>query len=103
MRARPQQALHPLDHIGVDSCSAMSVSTERLDFLYLDPSEEAITSVELNGVGGGDSKVVGRGPLLVLCADSEGNEIFIVDPSGVYLKSSPSQPRLRIFGQQRMK
>ncbi len=58
------------------------MSTERLDFLYLDPSEEAITSVELNGVGGGDSKVGGRGPLLVLCADSEGNEIFIVDPSG---------------------
>ena len=29
--------------------------------------------------------------------------MFIVDPAGVYLKSSHSQARLRIFGQQRMK
>ena len=28
---------------------------------------------------------------------------FIVDPAGVYLKSSASQSRLRILGQQRMK
>ena len=55
-------ALHPLDYIGIDTCSAMSVSTELLDFLYIDSSQEAIKSVELNGVGGSDSLVGGRGP-----------------------------------------
>jgi hypothetical protein len=97
------EALHLLDHIGIDTCSAMSVSTEFEDFLFVDKSEEAIRSVALNGVGGGSSEVGGRGPLLVKTNDSEGNEVFIVDPAGVYLKSSISQARLRIFGQQRLK
>ena len=29
--------------------------------------------------------------------------VFVVDPAGVYLKSSALQPRLRILGQQKMK
>lgn len=43
-------ALHPLDHVGIDTCSARSVSTERDDFLFIDKLEEAVHSVELNGV-----------------------------------------------------
>jgi hypothetical protein len=51
------KALHPLDYIGVDTCSAMSVSTEICDFLYLDKSEAAVRSVSLGGIGGNGSKV----------------------------------------------
>jgi hypothetical protein len=96
-------ALHPLDHIGIDTCSALSVSTERSDFLYLDKSEAAVRSVSLGGIGGNGSKVRGRGPLLLKTMDVNGKMVFVVDPAGVYLKSSASQPRLRILGQQKMK
>ena len=96
-------ALHPLDYIGIDTCSAMSVSTELSDFLYIDSSQEAITSVELNGVGGSDSLVGGRGPIVVKGIDTKGNEFVLIDPAGVYLVSSMVQARLRIFGQQRLK
>ena len=44
-------ALHPLDYVGVDTCSARSVSTEIADFLYLDRSHSARNSVSLNGIG----------------------------------------------------
>jgi hypothetical protein len=97
------EALHPLDYVGIDTCSAMSVSTEVRDFLYLDTSKEACKSIELNGVGGGDSCVRGRGPMMVSVSDTEGKIWFLVDPAGVYLKSSATQARLRIYGQQRMK
>jgi hypothetical protein len=50
-------ALHPLDHIGIDTCSALSVSTESGDFLFLDKSEAAVRSVSLGGIGGSESKV----------------------------------------------
>jgi hypothetical protein len=97
------EALHPLDYIGIDTCSAMAVSTEPLDFLYLDKSEEAVRSVELNGVGGNGSIVGGRGPMMVKAVDSNGNEVILIDPAGVYIVSSTVQARLRIFGQQRLK
>lgn len=96
-------ALHSLDYIGVDTCSAMSVSTEQSDFLYLDKSKAAVQSVSLGGVGGNESVVLGRGPMLIKLRDRDGHVFFIVDPEGVYLKSSASQSRLRILGQQRMK
>ena len=96
-------ALLPLDHIGIDTCSALSVSTERSDFLYLDKSEAAVRSVSLGGIGGNESKVRGRGPLLIKTMDANGKMVFVVDPAGVYLKSSALQPRLRILGQQKMK
>ena len=96
-------ALHSLDYIGVDTCSAMSVSTEQSDFLYLDKSEAAVRSVSLEGVGGNESVVIGRGPMLIKLEDVNGHVVFVVDPEGVYLKSSNSQSRLRILGQQRMK
>jgi hypothetical protein len=35
--------------------------------------------------------------------DANGKMVFVVDPAGVYLKSSALQPRLRILGQQKMK
>ena len=96
-------ALHPMDHVGIDTCSAVSVSTERADFVYLDESQEAKDSVSLNGVGAGGPEVVGRGPMIVSAIDTYGNQIFMLDPAGVLIKSSDDQAKLRIIGQQRMK
>jgi hypothetical protein len=101
--AKNGDALHPLDYIGVDTCSAMSISTEESDFLFLDKSEAAVRSVSLGGVGGNGSKVGGRGPMLIKSMDVNGEVVYIVDPAGVYLKTSASQSRLRILGQQKMK
>ena len=44
-------SLHDLELVGIDTCSAVSVSTEAEDFLYIDDSPEAKESVTLNGVG----------------------------------------------------
>ncbi len=42
-------ALYPMDYyVGIDTFSAVSVSTERADFVYLDESTEAKESVSLN-------------------------------------------------------
>ncbi len=95
--------LHPMDHVGIDTCSALSVSSEVADFLYLDDSEEARNSVSLNGVSEGGPEVLARGPMLVSTLDTEGRQTFLVDPFGVLVASSSKQARLRIYGQQRMK
>ncbi len=96
-------SLHPLNYVVMDTCSARSVSSEVSNFLYVDRSERARTSVELNGVGAGGPVILGRGPMLVSALDSEGRQTFMVDPAGVLVASGDSQARLRIYGQQRMK
>jgi hypothetical protein len=55
------KTLHPMNHVGVDTCSAASVSSEIADFLYLDESVEARNSISLNGVEQGGPEVMGRG------------------------------------------
>ena len=55
-----------MEMVGIDTCSALSVSTRREDFLFLDSSKKAIHSVVLRGVGGSDAKIGGRGPIVVL-------------------------------------
>jgi len=49
--------LHDLNVIGIDTCSAMSVSTKSEDFITIDKSPEAQESVKIRGVGGAGSKV----------------------------------------------
>ena len=95
--------LHSMDHVGIDTCSAMSVSSEVGDFTFIDSSEAAKNSISLRGVGGEQASVGGRGPLLISTKDSNGKEVCVVDPQGVYLQGSDTQFRLRILGQQRMK
>jgi hypothetical protein len=95
--------LHPLNYVGIDTCSARSVSSEIGDFLFLDRSERARNSVSLSGVGEGGPEVLGRGPMLVSTRDKEGKQTFLLDPAGVFVASSEKQARLRIYGQQRMK
>ncbi len=94
--------LHPLDHVGIDTCSALTVSTPRDDFLFIDSSEQAKASVTLRGIGGDQNAVGGRGPLVVSVMDEAGKMVFMIDPAGVFLDESSSS-KLRILGQQRMK
>ncbi len=96
------KALHPLDHVGIDTFSAVSVSTEIADFVYLDTSLEARNSISLNGVGAGGSVILGRGPMVISTVDENGNQTLMLDPAGVYVKGSDQQARMRILGQQRM-
>ncbi len=58
-------SLHDLDLVGIDTCSAVSVSTEKEDFIFIDESREARDSVSLRGVEGSSSVIGGRGPLWV--------------------------------------
>jgi hypothetical protein len=70
-----RESLHDLEKVGIDTCSAVSVSTERTDFpLYLDETMDAKESVILNGVGGANSSIGGRGPMVVRAKDDKGNE-----------------------------
>jgi hypothetical protein len=95
--------LHSMDVVGIDTCSALSVSTERSDFLFLDTSSKAKSSVVLRGVGGGDAKIGGRGPMAVMAEDINGKEIVLIDPAGVYLSEAVDQAHFRILGQLRLK
>jgi hypothetical protein len=94
--------LLPLNYVGIDTCSALSVSTQRADFSFLDESIAAKESVSLRGIGGEQSSIGGRGPMLISALDEEGRQVFMVDTSGVYL-NKPQSLQLRIFSQQRMK
>jgi hypothetical protein len=99
-------SLHDLELVGIDTCSAMSVSTEKEDFLYVDDSPEAKDSVTLNGVGGANTSIGGRGPMVVRAVDDGGNDLVVFDPAGVYLnidEGNNHQQRFRIFGQQKLK
>ena len=94
------KSLHPMDHVGIDTCSAVSVSTETADFLFVDRSYEAKNSISLNGVGNGGPVILGRGPMVVSSLNASGEQIFLVDPAGVLISK---QSKLRILGQQKMK
>jgi hypothetical protein len=99
-------ALHDLERVGIDTCSAVAVSTEPEDFLFIDDSPEAKESVSLRGVGGENTAIGGRGPMVVKTLDKHGNEVLMFDPSGVYLNQEDlddSQARFRIFGQARLR
>ncbi len=95
--------LVPLDLVGIDTCSALSVSSRSEDFMWIDKSREAKRSVVLRGVGGDSAKIGGRGPMVIAGKDKEGNEILIYDPSAVYVEGGEEQADFRIFGQQRLK
>jgi hypothetical protein len=96
------EPLLSLNYVGIDTCSALSVSSEKSDFPFLDESIQAKESVSLRGIGGEQSAVGGRGPMLISARDIHGRIVYLVDPLGVFLANS-SQIKLRILGQQRMK
>ena len=95
--------LVPLDLVGIDTCSALSVSSRKEDVLWVDNSLEAKRSVILRGVVGDSTRIGGRGPMVVAGKDMEGKEVLIFDPSAVYLDEKYVEADFRIFGQQRLK
>ncbi len=99
-------SLHDLELVGIDTCSTVSLSTEKSDFPYVDDSPAAKDSVTLNGVGGANTSIGGRGPMVVCAVDDEGNDLVVFGPAGVFLnvdEGSSHQQRFRIFGQQKLK
>jgi hypothetical protein len=92
--------LHDMSCVGIDTCSARSISCDREDFLHLEITQGLNKSEVLRGVGG-ISGVAGKGVLIFYAKDVEGKVKAIIEPKGVYLADSPA--RFRILGQQKMK
>jgi len=92
--------LHSLNYIGIDTCSALSVSTQVGDFINLDTSQAAKDSVSIRGVGGIDSTVGGRGILIVKTVDWQGKDVWVIDPEGVYIESGAEDPAFRVLGRE---
>ena len=92
------EPLHDMTCIGIDTCSARSISCLREDFLDL----EIIQSGDdhLRGIGG-TKGVAGKGCMIFYAKDLDGKMKAIVEPKGFYLENPPAQ--FRILGQQRMK
>jgi hypothetical protein len=91
--------LHDVDkNIGIDSDAAISISCFREDFLWIDESPQAKSSMSPTGVGGG-GKVAGIGPMIARAHSGE----YILDPNGVYLARDDDQPIFRLFSTQRLK
>ncbi len=97
-KKQEEAPLHDMKCIGVDTCSARSISCRKEDFLDLDIVQDA--DDHLRGIGG-NKGVAGRGCLVFYVKDSEGKMKAILEPKGFYLENPPAQ--FRIIGQQRMK
>jgi hypothetical protein len=90
----------PLACVGIDTCSAKSISCLQEDFLDLQISPGEDVSYELREVGG-ISKAAGKGVMVLYAKDMAGKTKAIIEPKGIYLDHAPSQ--FRILGQQKMK
>jgi hypothetical protein len=95
--------LHSLSYIGIDTCSALSVSIVLADFINLDKSQQAKDSVQIRGVGGTDTNVGGRGMLIVKTVDFEGSPVWIIDPEAVYIEGNVDNPDFRVMGREQWK
>ncbi len=85
-------SLHNMSTCGLDSCSSVSASTRRADFVSLDTSEEALESANVRGVGGGTLRCGGRGALIIQVVSDVGKPYLLVDPQGVYMIKKKSVP-----------
>jgi hypothetical protein len=97
-KTKEEAPLHDMTCIGIDTCSARSISCKKEDFLDLQIIEGE--DDHLRGIGGTNG-VAGRGCLVFYVKDSEGKMKAILEPKGFYLENPPAQ--FRIIGQQRMK
>ncbi len=97
-KSKREEPLHDMTCVGVDTCSARSISCLRDDFLYLEITQN--DGDHLRGIGGMKG-VTGKGCLVFYVKDLEGKMKAILEPKGFYLEDSPA--KFRIMGQQRMK
>jgi hypothetical protein len=92
--------LHDMTCVGIDTCSARSISCNKEDFIDLEIKPRSERQDHLRGVGG-HSGIAGKGCLVFYAQDQEGNLKAVIEPRGFYLENPAAQ--FRILGQQRMK
>ncbi len=95
-----EKPLHDVTCVGIDTCSARSISCLKEDFLDLELVEQEDNDNQLRGVGG-NCGVAGKGCLVFYVKDMDGKVKAIIEPRGFYLKDPPAE--FRILGQQQMK
>jgi hypothetical protein len=98
-------ALLDMSTVGMDTDSGKTISTKRGDFLWIDESQEAKNSTNIAGIGQEKSRscVGGRGPMVVLVKNSQGQWMMMVDPEGVFYLKKENAPHFRVFAQMQMK
>jgi hypothetical protein len=101
-KEQKEKPLHGMTCVGIDTCSARSISCQKEDFLDLlvEMVENVDSDDQLRGVGG-NRGVTGKGCLVFYVKDMEGKVKAIIEPRGFYLENPPAE--FRILGQQRMK
>jgi hypothetical protein len=92
--------MHDMSCIGIDTCSARSISCLADDFLDLKMALEGEEEHDLRGIGE-TSGVSGTGTLIFFANDIEGKMKLVIEPEGSYIANPPSQ--FRLIGQMRMK
>jgi hypothetical protein len=92
--------MHDMSCIGIDTCSARSISCLAEDFLDLKMNSGEDEDDDLRGIGG-TSEVSGTGTLLFFAKDIEGTMKLVIEPEGSYIANPPS--KFRLIGQMRMK
>ncbi len=93
-KKQEEAPLHDMTCIGIDTCSARSISCRKEDFLDLEIVKDK--DDHLRGIGGNNG-VAGKGCLVFYVKDSEGKMKAILEPKGFYLENPPAQ--FRIIGQ----
>jgi hypothetical protein len=97
---KEEAPLNDMTCVGIDTCSARSISCLKEDFLDLELTWSDEAAGQLRGVGG-NKGVSGKGCLVFYAKDTNGKVKAIIEPKGSYLEDPPAQ--FRILGQQRMK
>ena len=88
--------LHDMTCLGIDTCSARSISCLADDFLDL----RLVENDKLRGVGG-TTGVSGKGVMVIWAKDINDKTIMIIEPDATFIENAPAQYRL--IGQMRMK
>ncbi len=79
---------------GIDTDAGMSISTMIEDFpCGLDESEEARSCEAPSGMNGGQSKVGGKGVMIIRTKSGK----YLIDPEGILLLSGDDQPNFRVM------
>jgi hypothetical protein len=96
--SKEDEPLHDMTCIGVDTCSARSISCIKEDFLDLELTKE--NGNHLRGIGG-TKGVAGKGCLVFYVRDLDERMKALIKAKGFYLENPPA--KFRIIGQRRMK
>ena len=88
------------NNVGIDSDAAISISTLKDDFLWVDKSHKLMKELPAPaGINGGTSKVGGIGPMLVMAKTGE----YFIDPEAMFVLPCDGQPDFRVMSTQRLK